>query len=149
MYRYLTISKPVQMAQLYSDEGEYASAIISLEMFQQRQLEIQQKSLEQAAVKLAVGSLSFSELRSVSAVLEQLEGIEGYIFLNSIAEQCYSTHSTVSGALKKLEAAGVISTKSLGVKGKYIKITNQRLYEEVYMAEKEYRRKKKTSKKEL
>lgn len=128
---------------------EYASAIISLEMFQQRQLEIQQKSLEQAAVKLAVGSLSFSELRSVSAVLEQLDGTEGHIFLNAIAEQCYSTHSTVSGALKKLEAAGVISTKSQGVKGKYIKITNQKLYEEVYMAEKQYRKRRKSTKKEI
>ena len=44
------------------------------------------------------------------------------------------------GALKKLEAAGVISTKSKGVKGKYIKITNSRLHEEVYMAEKQYRK---------
>lgn len=126
---------------------EYASAIISLEMFQQRQLEIQQKSLEQAAVKLAVGSLSFSELRSVSAVLEELDGIEGHIFLNEIAEQCYATHSTVSGALKKLEAAGVISTKSQGVKGKLVKITNQKLYEEIYMAEKQYRKKRVSSKK--
>lgn len=121
---------------------EYASAIIYLDLFQQKQLEIQQKSLEQAAVKLAVGSLSFSELRSVSAILEQLDGLEGCIFLNKIAEQCFSTHSTVSGALKKLEAAGVISTKSQGVKGKYVKITNQKLYEEVYITEKQYRKKK-------
>ena len=128
---------------------EYASAIISLEIFQQRQLEIQQKSLEQAAVKLAVGSLSFSELRSVSAVLEKLEGMEGHIFLNEIAEECYATHSTVSGALKKLEAAGVISTKSQGVKGNYVKITNQKLYEEVYMAEKQYRKKRASSKKSI
>lgn len=125
---------------------EYASAIISLEIFQQRQLEIQQKSLEQAAVKLAIGSLSFSELRSVSAVLEQLGGSEGQVFLNAIAEKSYSTHSTVSGALKKLEAAGVISTNSQGVKGKHIKITNPRLYEEVYLAEKKYKKKKKTVK---
>lgn len=121
---------------------EYARAIICLDLFQQKQLEIQQKSLDQAAVKLAVGSLSFSELRSVSAILEQLDGSEGCIFLNKIAEQCFATHSTVSGALKKLEAAGVISTKSQGVKGKYVKITNHNLYEEVYITEKLYRKKK-------
>ncbi len=121
---------------------EYASAIICLELFQQKQLDIQQKSLEQVAVKLAVGSLSFSELRSVSVILEQLDGGEGCIFLNKIAEECFSTHSTVSSALKKLEAAGVISTKSQGVKGKYVKITNHKLYEEIYITEKQYRKKK-------
>lgn len=126
---------------------EYASAIISLEFFQQKQHEIQQKSLEQAAVKLAVGSLSFSEVRAVSALLEQLGGSEGHAFLNVIAEKSYSTHSTVSGALKKLEAAGVINTSSQGVKGKYIRIINPKLHEEIYLAEKKYRKKKKLSKK--
>ena len=127
---------------------EYARAIINLVIFQQKQSEIQQKSLEQAAVKLAIGSLSFSELRSVSAVLDQLGGTEGQVFLNVIAEQSYSTHSTVSGALKKLEAAGVISTSSQGVKGKYIRVTNPRLYEEVYLAEKKYQKRKNMSNKQ-
>ncbi len=126
---------------------EYASAIISLEMFQQKQQEIHQKSLEIATAKLAVGSLSFSELRSVSAILEQLDSGEGNIFLNQIAENNFTTHSTVCGALKKLEAAGAISTKSQGVKGKYVKVTNPKLYEEVYLAEKQFRKKKKPSKK--
>lgn len=125
---------------------EYASAIVSLEMFQQKQQEIHQKSLEMATARLAVGSLSFSELRSVSAVLEQLGGAEGTIFLNQIAENNYTTHSTVCGALKKLEAAGTISTRSQGVKGKYVKITNPKLYEEVYLAEKQFRKKKKNKK---
>ena len=121
---------------------EYTSAIISLEMLRQAQTRIQQQSLEIAAAKLAVNSLTFSELRSVSAVLDAMGGTEGDIFLNAVAQKSYSTHSTVSGALKKLEAAGVISTKSKGVKGKYIKITNPRLHEEIYMAEKQYRKEK-------
>ena len=128
---------------------EYTSAIISLEMLRQEQTRIQQQSLEIAAAKLAVNSLTFSELRSVSATLETLGGTEGDIFLNAVAQKSYSTHSTVSGALKKLEAAGVISTRSKGVKGKHVKITNSRLHEEVYMAEKQYRKEKRKARKEM
>ena len=98
---------------------------------------------------MAVISLIFSELRSLSAALETLGGTEGDIFLNAVAQKSYSTHSTVSGALKKLEAAGVISTRSKGVKGKHVKITNSRLHEEVYMAEKQYRKEKRKARKEM
>ncbi|HTG68743.1 MAG TPA: hypothetical protein VL921_05750 [Candidatus Udaeobacter sp.] len=41
------------------------------------------------------------------------------------------TRSVIVNALRKLESAGVIETRSLGMKGTYIKILNQQLLQEL------------------
>ncbi len=115
---------------------EYTRAIVSLEMMRQEQDRIQQHSLEIAAARLAVNFLTFSERKAVATVLEHLPEDEGNIFLNAVAAWSYSAQSTVTSALKKLEGAGVITAKSQGVKGKYIKIINPHLREEVSRADK-------------
>lgn len=110
---------------------EYTYAIVSIEMLRQEQEKIQQVSMEIAKAKLAVNSLTFSEKKAACAVLEEIKGDKGEVFLNSVANKTYTTPSTVSGALKKLELATVIITKSKGVKGMYIKILNQNLRNEL------------------
>ncbi|HWQ29626.1 MAG TPA: GTP-sensing pleiotropic transcriptional regulator CodY, partial [Negativicutes bacterium] len=110
---------------------EYTCAIVSIEMLRQEQEKIQQFSMEIAKAKLAVDSLTFSEKKAACSVLEQIKGDEGEVFLNSVANKTYTTPSTVSGALKKLELATMIVTKSMGVKGKYIKILNPNLRSEL------------------
>ena len=110
---------------------EYTYAIVSIEMIRQEQEKIQQLSMEIAKAKLAVNSLTFSEKKAARAVLEEIKGDKGEVFLNSVATKTYTTPSTVSGALKKLEVATVIVTKSKGVKGKCIKILNQNLRNEL------------------
>ncbi|HKM42949.1 MAG TPA: hypothetical protein VJZ70_03050, partial [Limnochordia bacterium] len=51
--------------------------------------------------------------------------------LNSIAAQAFTAPSTVSGALKKLELATMIETKSRGVKGMHIEVLNPNLRSEL------------------
>lgn len=109
---------------------EYTYAIVSIEMVRQEQEKIQQLSMEVAKAKLAVSSLTFSEKKAAVAILESIEGNKGEVFLNSVATKTFTTPSTVSSALKKLEVATVIVTKSRGVKGKYIEILNQNLRNE-------------------
>jgi transcriptional pleiotropic repressor len=50
---------------------------------------------------------------------------------SSIAEESNITRSVISNALRKFESAGVIHTRSLGMKGTYIKITNPMLLDEL------------------
>lgn len=110
---------------------EYTAAIISIELLRQENENIRQEALEIANAKLALQSLSFSELKSVVAVLKEITDTHSTIFLNSIANEIFVTQSTVTSALKKLEVAGIIKTKSMGVKGKYIKIINPYLRDEI------------------
>lgn len=114
---------------------EYTCAIVSIEMLRQEQERIQQFSMEIAKAKLAVSSLTYSEKKAACSVLEEIRWDEGEVYLNSVANKTYTTPSTVSGALKKLELATMIDTKSMGVKGKYIKILNHNLRSELKQSE--------------
>lgn len=116
---------------------EYAGAILSIELIKREQAELAEISMEIARTKLAVGGLTYSELKAGNRMLQMLPEDEGVVFLNAISEQAYVTHSTVSATLKKLESAGFISTKNRGVKGKQIVITGSRLREEMRLALKE------------
>lgn len=113
---------------------EHTATIISLELMRRDQERIKKKSFEIAQAHLAVCFLTFSELKAISAVMNMLPEKEGVIFLNVISKETYVTQSTVSGALKKMESAGVIQTRSQGVKGKYVNIINDYLYEEIRAA---------------
>lgn len=110
---------------------EYTCAIVSIEMLRQEQEKMQQLSMEVAKAKLAVNSLTFSEKKAARAIFEDIKWDNGEVFLNSVASKTYTTPSTVSSALKKLELATLIVTKTRGVKGKYIKILNQNLRNEL------------------
>ena len=48
-----------------------------------------------------------------------------------IADRVGITRSVIVNALRKFESAGVIESKSLGMKGTYIKVLNEHLLEEV------------------
>ena len=106
---------------------EYTCAIVSIEIMRQSHEKYERLSMDIARAQLAVDSLTFSEKKAVRAVLEMLGGKDGEVFLNAIAESTFTTPSTVSGALKKMELAGMIKTKTMGVKGKFIHILNPNL----------------------
>ena len=110
---------------------EYIVAIVSLEMLRQEQENLQHISIEIAKAQVAANSLTFNEVKAVKYIMKYIDGDEGEIFLNSVASDTYTTPSTVSNALNKLELATVITTKSRGVKGKYIKILNKNLRNEL------------------
>lgn len=82
-------------------------------------------------VSVAVGSLSFSELEAVEHIFEELDGKEGLLVASKIADRVGITRSVIVNALRKLESAGVIETRSLGMKGTYIRILNQQLQQEL------------------
>ena len=74
-------------------------------------------------------------LRSVSEevvhILEELEGNEGVLVASKIADRFGITRSVVVNALRKLESAGVVETRSSGMKGTYIKVVNDFIFDEI------------------
>ena len=104
--------------------GESTRAMISLAMARSRNREDSREKMLQEAAAVAVGILSFSELRAVKELVDILKEDEGTLIISELAESIYITRSVISGALRKLESSEMIIVHSLGVKGTYIKICN-------------------------
>ena len=63
---------------------------------------------------------------------EELDGEEeGVIIASRLAEKVNITRSVIVNALRKFESAGVIETRSNGMKGTYIKVINELAYNAV------------------
>ncbi|CAM3943135.1 GTP-sensing pleiotropic transcriptional regulator CodY [Paenibacillus alkaliterrae] len=111
--------------------AEYGSTIVGMEILRERAEEIEHEVRSRAVVAVAIGSLSFSELEAVEHIFEELDGREGLLVASKIADRVGITRSVIVNALRKLESAGVIDTRSLGMKGTYIKILNNQLLQEL------------------
>lgn len=111
--------------------GEYGATVIGQEM---QHRELGEKEMEErdiAAVRMAIGTLSYSEIGAVKQMLTELDGDEGLLVASRIADKSGITRSVIVNALRKLESAGVIETRSMGMKGTRIKITNLKFKEEL------------------
>lgn len=111
--------------------AEYGGTIVGMEILRERTEEIEQEARSRAVVSVAIGSLSYSELEAVEHIFEELEAKEGLLVASKIADRVGITRSVIVNALRKLESAGVIETRSLGMKGTYIKILNHQLLQEL------------------
>ncbi|WP_409340983.1 GTP-sensing pleiotropic transcriptional regulator CodY [Paenibacillus sp. MBLB4367] len=107
--------------------AEYGATVVGMEILRERAEESEEELRSKAVVQVAVGSLSFSELEAVEHIFEELKGKEGLLVASKIADRVGITRSVIVNALRKLESAGVIETRSLGMKGTYIKILNEQL----------------------
>lgn len=120
---------------LFTDEdlalAEYGATVIGLEMRRKwdEKLSYEKRLLEQ--VMGAIDTLSYSELEAVVRIFENIEEDEVVLVASKIADMYSITRSVVVNALRKLESAGVISSRSLGMKGTRIKITNPNLRGEI------------------
>lgn len=110
---------------------EYSAAIVGMEIIRSKQEEIEDEARKKAVVQLAIGTLSYSELEAVDHIFEELEGNEGLLVASKIADKVGITRSVIVNALRKFESAGVIESRSLGMKGTYIKILNEKLIDEL------------------
>lgn len=120
---------------VYSTEdlilGEYGATIIGLEISYYENQEIEEKHRKNSIVKSSISTLSYSELEAVVHIFGELQDKEGLVVASKIADRFGITRSVIVNALRKLESAGVIESRSLGMKGTYIKILNDMLLEEL------------------
>lgn len=111
--------------------AEYGATVVGMEILNERASEIEQEARSKAVVQMAISSLSYSELEAVEHIFNELDGKEGLLVASKIADRVGITRSVIVNALRKLESAGVIESRSLGMKGTFIKILNDKLLVEL------------------
>lgn len=110
---------------------EYGATVIGLEMLRSDSEEHEEEFRKTQVVKSAVSTLSYSEMEAVVSIFDELHGKEGVLVASKVADRMGITRSVIVNALRKLESAGVIESRSSGMKGTYLKVKNDVLFEEI------------------
>ncbi len=110
---------------------EYGSTVVGLEMLRAVNEESAEESRKVAVVKSAISTLSFSEMEAITHIFDELGGMEGILVASKIADRVGITRSVIVNALRKFESAGVIESRSSGMKGTYIKVLNDVVFDEI------------------
>ena len=110
---------------------EYGTTVVGLEMMRSVNEESAEEARKVAIVKSAISTLSFSELEAITHIFDELDGNEGILVASRIADRVGITRSVIVNALRKFESAGVIESRSSGMKGTYIKVVNDVVFDEL------------------
>jgi transcriptional pleiotropic repressor len=119
---------------------EYGTTVVGLEMLRAVNEESAEEGRKVAVVRSAVSTLSFSELEAITHIFDELGGTEGILVASKIADRVGITRSVIVNALRKFESAGVIESRSSGMKGTYIKVLNDVVFDEIERIKKESRK---------
>ena len=111
--------------------AEYGATVVGLEIERRKALEAEEDERKLAVVRMAIGTLSYSEAEAVKQIFNELQGTEGLLVASKIADRSGIPRSVIVNALRKLESAGVIESRSLGMKGTHIKIVNSKFKDEL------------------
>ena len=113
---------------------EYGATVVGMEMLRDASQRNEVEARQREAVRIAVETLSYSERKAAHAILQELASqgkFEGRLIASRIADEAKITRSVIVNALRKFESAGVIESKSLGMKGTFVRVTNSYLMEKL------------------
>lgn len=116
--------------------SEYGSTVVGLEMLRAVNEENDAETRKEQVVRSAISTLSFSELEAITHIFSELDGDEGVLIASKIADRVGITRSVIVNALRKFESAGIIESRSSGMKGTYIRVLNDLAFEELERAKK-------------
>ena len=108
--------------------SEYGTTVVGLEMLRSVNEESAEETRKEHIVQSAISTLSYSELE---AIIHIFDGAEGILVASKIADRVGITRSVIVNALRKFESAGVIESRSSGMKGTYIKVINDYVFTEL------------------
>ncbi len=112
--------------------NEYGTTVVAMEMIRSLEEEYAEEARQKQVVKSAFSTLSYSEAEAIIHIYKELNGGKaGVLVASKIADSIGITRSIIVNALRKLESAGVIESRSSGMKGTYIKIVNDYLKDEI------------------
>jgi transcriptional pleiotropic repressor len=111
--------------------SEYGTTVVGLEMLRSVNEESAEEIRKEQIVQSAISTLSYSELEAIIHIFDELEGTEGILVASKIADRVGITRSVIVNALRKFESAGVIESRSSGMKGTYIKVVNEVIFDEL------------------
>lgn len=123
-------------AEPFDDEdmvlAEYSASIVALEVVHSRQQRKDEESRQRALAHLAVESLSFSELQAAKYLIDAVrESSDGIVVSSQIADEHGVTRSVIVNSIRKLESAGTIESRSLGMKGTHLRVLNAFVEDEI------------------
>lgn len=110
---------------------EYGTTVVGLEMMRSVNEETAEEDRKVHIVKSAISTLSYSELEAIIHIFDELGQGEGILVASRIADKVGITRSVIVNALRKFESAGVIKSRSSGMKGTYIKVLNDVVFDEL------------------
>lgn len=110
---------------------EYGTTVVGLEMLRAVNEESAEETRKLNVIKSAIGTLSYSEMEAIIHIFDELNGMEGILVASKIADRVGITRSVIVNALRKFESAGVIESRSSGMKGTYIKVLNDMVFDEI------------------
>lgn len=110
---------------------EYGTTVIGLEMLRSVSEENTEEIRKRTVVTAAFNTLSSSEIDAIVHIFDEMNGIEGVLVASKIADKVGITRSVIVNALRKLESAGIIESRSSGMKGTYIKVVNDIVFTEI------------------
>ena len=70
-------------------------------------------------------------------IFQELGSLEGVVIASKVADRVGVTRSVIVNALRKLESAGIIESRSLGMKGTFIKVLSPLFVEELGVLQKD------------
>ncbi len=112
--------------------AEYGATIVALEIVHARQQKKDEEGRLHALAHLAVESLSFSELQAAKYLMDAVDTAQdGIVVSSQIADEHGVTRSVIVNSIRKLESAGTIESRSLGMKGTHIRVLNPYIEEEI------------------
>ncbi len=110
---------------------EYGTTVVGLEMLRSVNEENAEEERKTQVVRSAINTLSTSEQEAVVHIFDELGGMEGILVASKIADRVGITRSVIVNALRKFESAGVIESRSSGMKGTYIRVLNDLVFDEI------------------
>lgn len=121
--------------------AEYLATVVGLGFLNERGRDIEERGRERLVVQMAMKALSFSEIESIKHIIEDLDGPDGGVVVASrVADRAGVTRSVIVNALRKLGSAGIIESRSLGMKGTYIRISSTLFLDEIGVWPKGFKR---------
>ena len=111
--------------------SEYGTTVVGLELMRSVNEENDEEARKVQVVKSAFNTLSFSEMEAIVHIFEELDGNEGILVASKVADRVGITRSVIVNALRKFESAGIIESRSSGMKGTYIKVLNGVIFDEL------------------
>ncbi|MDY3212538.1 MULTISPECIES: GTP-sensing pleiotropic transcriptional regulator CodY [Pyramidobacter] len=126
--------------------AEYLATLVGIEILHDRSRQIEELARERLVVNMAMKALSYSEIDAINHIITRLKELsaeknagfrkennecEGVVIASKIADHVGVTRSVIVNALRKLESAGIIESRSLGMKGTFIKVLSPLFVEEL------------------
>ncbi|MGM0688951.1 MAG: GTP-sensing pleiotropic transcriptional regulator CodY [Bacillota bacterium] len=104
--------------------SEMSASLIGMLIIHQIADQVDQENRNRELAEGAFESLSYSEVEAIREILKNINNNESVVVASKIADSLGITRSVIVNALRKFESAGIIESRSLGMKGTFIRVKN-------------------------